>query len=70
MEDSSTPRDVRTLVIPHVDFIVLEEQRLQLTEIDHAHLSENQSNALHGIENMLNHWSDNLDKLTKPLNVK
>ena len=50
-----------TLVIPNVDFELLEEQRQMLSSMiqqDSMFALEAQWEALEGILEMLNHWSD------------
>ena len=48
-----------TINIPRVDVVLLDQQRKQLAGIDTKNLTIAQQEALEGILNMLNQWSDN-----------
>jgi len=52
-----------TLVIPNVDAVELEKQRLALGSLDLSSLNQVQQDAVCGICKMLDYWSDKRHKL-------
>ena len=48
-----------TLIIDNINIELLEKQRLILQTIDYNNLTVEQAEALQGIQNMLDNWSDN-----------
>ena len=65
-EDINNAPDTDTLVIHNVDFNELERQRLVITEVLYqSDMSETQRQAMEGIINMLEAWSDENYQKTK-----
>ena len=46
------------LIMKNVDLKLLEQQRLRLAGIDRDTLTAEQAEALDGVQNMLDYWSD------------
>lgn len=49
---------IETITIPRVDPVELEAQRKMLGTISPSSLSHEQADALEGVLNMLDYWSD------------